>query len=163
MTRFLQRYSANRCTFTFQKEKNCFHFTQSLPTPHPPLHPPPPRGDFYFLKKKKGGGVGGGWWISSLKKKKCVFQSLSWSEFVAEWCHISIFFLGPSAETSSGNISGTNWCLWRQWALVQTARCSERLDVTYYPGTEFHCFTFLELQFNEIYSKILFYSKYLSI
>lgn len=63
ITWFLQRYSANRCEFTFQKEKNCFRFTHSAP---------PSKGDFYFWK--------------------CVFKSLSLSGFVTEWCHISICF-----------------------------------------------------------------------
>lgn len=112
------------------------------------LHPPPPRGDFYFYKKKKVGEI---YFFS--KKKSVFFQSLSWSG-LSQWCHISICFLGPSAEMSSGNISGTNWCLWRQWA----PRFSERLDVTFYPGTEFHTVSHFQAQFNEIYSKIQFYS-----
>lgn len=33
---FLQRYSANRCTFTFQKGRNCFHFSHSVSPPPPP-------------------------------------------------------------------------------------------------------------------------------
>lgn len=39
ITWFLQRYSANRGAFTFQKEKNCFHFTLPVPPPH--THSPP--------------------------------------------------------------------------------------------------------------------------
>lgn len=147
MTRFLQRYSANRCTFTFQKEKNCFHFTQSLP----PLSILLLLKVTFISKKRK----------KYFCKKKNVFSRVylwvgSWQSDVTSAYVSSGRLRKCPRETSQAQIGGFD---------VNERRFKHRdpqrgLMWHFIQARSFTRFHILELLFNEIYSEISYYSKY---
>lgn len=147
MTRFLQRYSANRCTFTFQKEKNCFHFTQSLP----PLSIPLLLLKVTFISKKKEKNI----FVKKICFREFLWVGLRQSDVTSAYVSSSRLQKCPR-ETYNTQIGGFD---------VNERRFKHQdphrgLMWHFIPARSFTLFHILELLFNEIYSNISYYGKY---